>query len=125
MMRYIVLLRKCRMYNYIPLFMRSILFFVMILPAVASFAQSENVERTKQIAQSEKEKFDAVRNNRAPSNASGNFVVNYYRCEWNVDPAVFFIKGAVTSYFKITSDSASSIVYDLSNQLTVDSVIFR
>jgi hypothetical protein len=94
------------------------------MPAVAAFSQ-ENVERTKQIAQSEKQRFDAARNNTVQSNASGNFVVNYYRCEWQVDPAVLFIRGTVTSYFKITSDSASSIVYDLSNQLIVDSVIFR
>ena len=37
------------------------------------------------------------------SNASGNFNVNYYRCEWNVDPSIRYIAGKVTSYFKITS----------------------
>ena len=53
--------------------------------------------------------------------ASANFDVSYYRCEWQADPAVRYIKGIVTSYFVINS-SANSIVYDLSDSLQVDSV---
>src|SRR5690606_30937355 len=49
------------------------------------------------------------------------FNVIYYRCEWQTDPAVRYIQGIVTSYFIITS-SASSILYDLSDSLQVDSV---
>ncbi len=33
--------------------------------------------------------------------ASDNFDVNFYRCEWEVDPSIRFIKGEVTSYFTI------------------------
>ena len=50
-----------------------------------------------------------------------DFNVTYYRCEWQTDPAVRYIRGIVTSYFIITS-SANSIVYDLSDSLQVDSV---
>ncbi len=53
--------------------------------------------------------------------ASNNFDIKYYRCEWEVDPAVRFIKGAVTSYFMMTADG-SSVTYDLTNTLIVDSV---
>jgi aminopeptidase N len=53
--------------------------------------------------------------------ASNNFDVKYYRCEWEVDPAVYYITGKVTAYFVMTS-SASSISFDLMNSLTVDSV---
>jgi aminopeptidase N len=48
-------------------------------------------------------------------------VVDYYRCDWNINPAVRYISGSVTSYFTITT-ATSEIVYDLSKQLTVDSV---
>jgi aminopeptidase N len=57
----------------------------------------------------------------AESFASENFDVKYYRCEWEVDPAVRYINGKVTVYFKMLS-SSSSIELDLMNTLTVDSV---
>jgi len=56
--------------------------------------------------------------------ASNNFDVNFYRCEWQVDPNIRFIKGKVTSYFAITS-SADKIVFDLSDTLTVDSITWH
>ena len=55
------------------------------------------------------------------SEIQAGFNVIYYRCEWQTDPAVRYIQGIVTSYFIITS-SASSILYDLSDSLQVDSV---
>ncbi len=56
------------------------------------------------------------------SNASGDFTVYYYRCEWKVDPAIYYIDGNVTSYF-ITTAATQSITFDLAHQLTVDSVL--
>ena len=53
--------------------------------------------------------------------ASNNFDVKYYRCEWEVDPAVRFIKGKVTAYFTITA-AANSISFDLVSSLITDSV---
>ncbi|MGX5853558.1 M1 family aminopeptidase [Dyadobacter jiangsuensis] len=53
--------------------------------------------------------------------ASNNFDVKYYRCEWEVDPAVNNIKGAVTPYFVMTT-AGNSITLDLSSALTVSSV---
>ena len=50
--------------------------------------------------------------------------VYYTRCEWEVDPAVNFISGNVTSYF--TSDnSIDSITFDCSQYLVVDSVFYH
>lgn len=56
--------------------------------------------------------------------SSQDFDVNFYRCEWEVDPAIRFIKGSVTSYFTIIR-STNSITYDLHAALTVDSIRFR
>ena len=56
--------------------------------------------------------------------ASSNFQVTYYRCNWDIDPAVRYIKGSVASHF-ITNSTANSISYDLASALTVDSVYFR
>ena len=53
--------------------------------------------------------------------ASNNFDVKYYRCEWEVDPAVNYIKGIVTPHF-VMSAAGNSITIDLSSALTVSSV---
>lgn len=53
--------------------------------------------------------------------ASNNFDVKYYRCEWEVDPAVNHIKGNVTPYF-VMSTAGNSITLDLSSVLTVSAV---
>jgi hypothetical protein len=53
--------------------------------------------------------------------ASNNFDVKYYRCEWEVDPAVRYIKGVVTTHF-VMSSAGNVISLDLSDVLTVSSV---
>lgn len=53
--------------------------------------------------------------------ASTNFDVKYYRCEWEVDPAVRFITGKVTVYYVVTT-AATDITLDLKAPLVVDSV---
>lgn len=50
-----------------------------------------------------------------------NYDVKYYRCEWDVDPAVRYIKGKVTFYFSMLSAS-STMQIDLVNPLVTDSV---
>ncbi|MBE7173843.1 MAG: T9SS type A sorting domain-containing protein [Williamsia sp.] len=61
---------------------------------------------------------------RTLSVASNNFDVYFYRCEWTIDPAVRYISGRVTAYFTSTA-AANSLVFDLHNALTVDSVLNR
>jgi len=56
--------------------------------------------------------------------ASNNFDVSYYRCQWQVNPEVKYINGAITSYFTIKAP-ADSIVYDLVQSLRVDSVLYH
>ena len=53
--------------------------------------------------------------------ASNNYDVKYYRCYWEIDPAVRYIKGSVTIYFRVSS-ATNNIVVDLRNALTTDSV---
>lgn len=58
------------------------------------------------------------------TNASINIDVKYYRCEWRLDPAQYYITGKVTSAFRVIS-ATNNIVYDLSNQLVVDSILYH
>lgn len=54
--------------------------------------------------------------------ASNNFAVHYYELNWQVDPAVYYITGKVAAHFTVTR-STSTITFDLSHALTVDSVL--
>lgn len=54
-----------------------------------------------------------------------NYNLTYNRCEWQVDPAVNYIKGNITSYFKPLVLGFNQIQFDLSSALTVDSVKYH
>jgi aminopeptidase N len=58
------------------------------------------------------------------SRASTNFDIHHYRCEWNIDPANRYIRGKVTAAFRMT-ESADHVIFDLTDSLVVDSVVFR
>ncbi len=85
---------------------------------------SVRAQEIEDISLAEQKRFTALREYDTHSVSSNNFDVNYYRCQWNIDPAVRFISGSVTSHFTIVSNT-NNIVFDLSNVLTVDSVVFR
>ncbi|MEI2747580.1 MAG: hypothetical protein V9E88_02315 [Ferruginibacter sp.] len=53
--------------------------------------------------------------------ASSTIDVKYYRCRWEIDPAVRFINGEVTVYFK-ASENTNSIILDMMSVLVTDSV---
>jgi len=54
-----------------------------------------------------------------------DYDVKYYRCEWKVNPAVNYVKGKITTYFKPTAPGFNAIEFNLSNSLTVDSVKYH
>ena len=58
------------------------------------------------------------------TSASINFTTNYARCNWTIDPALYFISGSVTYYITLTKQ-ANSIVFDLTDSLSVDSVLMH
>ena len=60
-------------------------------------------------------------NNIITNALANNYDVKYYRCEWEVNPAVRFIKGKVTVYFLVTT-ATNNIQLDLMSPLIVDSV---
>ncbi len=49
----------------------------------------------------------------------------FQRMEWQVDPSIQHISGAVTSYFKPISVDISSIIFDLDDNMQVDSVLYH
>ncbi len=104
--------------------MKTILFCLLILSG-SVFGQNENslCKATEDISIAERNSRLRILSENS-SLASSNFQVIYYRCIWEVDPAIRYIKGNVTSHF-ITNANTNSISVDLSFQLPVDSVIYH
>lgn len=49
----------------------------------------------------------------------------YQQMQWKVDPSKWYISGEITSYFKPTSGELSTLLFDLSSNMTVDSVKYH
>jgi aminopeptidase N len=93
-------------------------FFIFFIPLALS-AQSE----LHTISGLEQKSFG--QNRIAPTvQAIGNSDIIYDRCEWTIDPAIYYINGKVTTYF-IPNSSISQMEFDLSDSLQVDSVVFH
>jgi len=58
------------------------------------------------------------------SRTGSNIDVFYHRLEWQIDPAVYYIKGTVTTYFH-AKQNLNQLEFDLSDSLIVDSVIYH
>jgi aminopeptidase N len=97
--------------------MKRLLIIMLLGISLCTFGQ-HNIE---EIAQMEQLAHQRLISPLSPTGASSNFDVKHYRCEWTIDPAVRYISGEVTSFFKMAADG-NSITYDLMDDLTVDSI---
>lgn len=100
-----------------------IFFTLLLLVSIKTFAQMhpDNCKSIEDIAFMERLSHQRIANTTLAALASNNFDVKYYRCEWEVDPAVRYIKGKVTVYYVVTS-STNFITLDLMSDLVTDSV---
>jgi hypothetical protein len=100
--------------------MRFVLTF-LLLASLKSFAQSpvDNCKSIYDIALMERLAHERINGSENATSASTNFDVKYYRLEWEVDPAIRYIKGVVTIYYQITSTS-NFIALDLMSPLVAD-----
>src|SRR6185436_15749463 len=98
-----------------------IVFTFLLFISVKTFAQfpQSNLQNTRDIALMERQGHERITNRENVTQASNNFDVKYYRCEWEVDPAIRYIKGTVTVYYVITSGTGF-IALDLMNDLVTD-----
>jgi aminopeptidase N len=102
--------------------MRLILLFFLLISFGANAQQPANTcKQINDIALAEQLAHTRVDGPAGILTGASDFDVKYYRCEWEVDPAIRFIKGKVTVYF-VVAVPAASINLDLMSPLIVDSV---
>ena len=97
----------------------------LILLSLQSKAQKSGLHNyTNEIASFEKNGHARLYNNREANANANNYNIVYTRCEWEVDPALNYIKGIITVFF-IMQERGQSISFDLVNELITDSVVQR
>ena len=102
------------------------IFFTFLLLKSAAQPPINICKQITEIAQAEQQRHDRL-DITGPNEiltAASNFDAKYYRCEWEVDPAVRFIKGKITVYYTVLA-SGTSIALDIMSPLVVDSVTQR
>jgi aminopeptidase N len=100
------------------------IFFIACLLICSRVLAQPNVNyvaKLDEIAANERPAHARVISTKTVTGSSTNFDVKYYRCEWEIDPALNFIKGKVTVYF-VTASAANFISLDLMSNLITDSV---
>jgi len=103
---------------------KKLLFFFSLLPVFLS-AQQESPE-TVQCSLIEAEmKAHMALHQPASAGFLNDYNLTYHRCEWSVDPAINFIQGAITSYFKPTVNGFTQVHFDMSDSLLADSVLYH
>ncbi|RYF90988.1 MAG: T9SS type A sorting domain-containing protein [Chitinophagaceae bacterium] len=98
--------------------------YLSILGFLLSFAARAQEFSTKEIALMEAAPHLARPQGETTTFASDNFDVKYYRCRWQIDPAIRYINGSITVYFT-TNALSNSITLDMMNSLQADSVLQR
>lgn len=98
-------------------------FFLLNLNTVSA-QKPACVDKFSSIVQMERQAAQTYFLEQNKTLSSANFDIKYMRSNWKIDPAIRFIGGEVTFYFIVDRPSAA-ITFDLSTQLTTDSVLQR
>ncbi len=101
--------------------MKLLCLFLLIFSEVVAQPVTNYIDKVNEIADAEKIGHERLMTADNVTATSENFDVKYYRCEWEVDPALRYINGKVTIYFTIAAQT-NSISLDLVSQLITDSV---
>ena len=106
-----------------------ICFLLASITALLCMAQNaiqlDNIVKTEQNRHRQLLRSDMYGFGSNAQEQSSNYNVHYYRLELNVDPAVRYISGSVTTYFSSVENDLSVVAFDVSDSLVVSSVQYH
>lgn len=104
--------------------MKKFLFSIIALSSFGQVYSQNTVSRNPEMVSREMKKHlgRMAAGNVNPNTL--NYDLRYQRLDLNLDPAVHYVEGSVTSHV-LPNQNISSIYFDLSNQLTVSDVKYR
>lgn len=102
---------------------RFIFLLLLVLCAFQLRAQNEWIANDKQASRESYYHKSLISFSESTGYEQTDFI--YQRMEWEVDPAVRYISGIVTSYFIGKANELDTLKLDLHNNLQVDSIIYQ
>ena len=99
--------------------MRNIIVAFLFFYSISAKAQ-DSISEICKIANSERRSAERQMNLEINSNTQ-NYDITYHKLEFNVDPAVYFVSGKITTTYTALANM-TTLTFDLSNALTVSSV---
>ena len=103
--------------------MKKLSFLIITLFFVQMNAQKNEEAERKSMIKSELQQYSKMLNYNVNPNTL-NYDLKYQRLELDLDPAVQYVSGTVTSHF-VPNTNISSIYFDFSNVLTVSEVCYK
>lgn len=94
--------------------------FIIFLSVFCSVFGQDNFQQHLEIAKAERQSAQSFLEAETSSN-TGNYDVTYHRLEFEIDPAVAFIEGEVTTYFE-AKENLTQVVFDLAQEMNVSEV---
>ncbi len=108
------------------IFMKKFLLLCSVFVFSLQQAQLQSQDEKKEydaLLKREQRHFSQMLNNNVNPNTL-NYDLRYQRVEMDLDPAIYNVQAKITSHFK-TNQALSSLYFDLNNQLTVSSVMYK
>ena len=99
--------------------MRNIIVAILFFYSISAKAQ-DSISEICKIANSESRSAERRMNLEINSNTQ-NYDITYHKLEFNVDPAVYFVSGKITTTYTALANM-TTLTFDLSNALTVSNV---
>jgi len=109
-------------------FMQKPLFSLLLMLMLISPGFSQNIlnVQCKGVQMLEQGHFSKNNDlNFRSSEHTDDYDINYHRLEWTIDPAQYYIKGTVTSFFIPKTEGFNQINFDLSSELQVNTVRYK
>lgn len=106
--------------------MKNIIVLSLLIVATNLFAQTKTDHDFDQIICKEIEAHQHHMQPPPPNNPlTESYDLKYYRFQWYIDPAVYFIEGSVTVYFQVMQENFSEINFDFSSLLNVSNINYH
>lgn len=98
------------------------LFLVILLTTVTAFGQYDK-DYLQDMVDAERHAHEEIINFRF-NDLTTNYDIKYHRFDWEIDPAVLYIKGSVETIFTPVEDNFDVLHFDLATNLQIDSIIY-
>src|SRR5215813_11800974 len=93
----------------------------LLLVCSTLYAQLPSYIQDLQNTANEEKKANLWKFTQHTTRVADNYDLKYHRCIWNIDPAVYYISGSVTSFFEPKDEGFAEIDFDFAVNMTVDS----